>query len=74
MTKRRGEIPPASARETAPEMELPPVPAGDYDHALHVDNPEAPSLLQQYLDNKPKPGPRLGGKPKQTADPDAQQA
>ena len=52
----------------------PPAPAGDYDHALHVDNPDAPSLLQQYLDNKPKPGPRLGGKPKQTADPDAQQA
>jgi hypothetical protein len=29
-----------------------PVPAGDYDHALHVDHPEAPSLLEQYL----KPG------------------
>jgi amino acid transporter len=28
----------------------PPVPAGDYDHALHVDHPEAPSLLQKYLD------------------------
>lgn len=27
-----------------------PVPAGDYDHALHVDHPEAPSLLEQYLD------------------------
>jgi hypothetical protein len=27
-----------------------PVPAGDYDHALHVDHPEAPSLLAQYLD------------------------
>jgi hypothetical protein len=25
----------------------PPAPAGDYDHALHVDRPEAPSLLQQ---------------------------
>jgi hypothetical protein len=48
----------------------PPVPAGDYDHALHVDDPEAPSLLQQYLDNQPKPGPRLGGKPKQTAEPE----
>ena len=31
----------------------PPAPAGDYDHALHVDHPEAPSLLQQYLDNNP---------------------
>ncbi|MBI4730661.1 MAG: amino acid permease [Chloroflexi bacterium] len=44
----------------------PPVPAGDYDHALHVDHPEAPSLLEQYLDNKPKPEPRLGGAPKET--------
>lgn len=28
-----------------------PVPAvaGDYDHALHVDHPEAPSILVQYL-------------------------
>jgi hypothetical protein len=41
-----------------------PVPAGDYDHALHVDHPEAPSLLEQYMD---KPEPRLGGAPKQTA-------
>ncbi len=43
-----------------------PVPAGDYDHALHVDHPQAPSLLEQYLDNHPKK-PRLGGAPKQTA-------
>ena len=28
----------------------PPVPAGDYDHALHVDHPEAPSILESYLD------------------------
>jgi hypothetical protein len=41
----------------------PPVAAGDYDHALHVDHPEAPSLLDQYLD---KPKPKLGGSPKQT--------
>jgi hypothetical protein len=41
----------------------PPVEAGDYDHALHVDHPEAPSLLEQYLD---KPEPRLGGAPKET--------
>jgi hypothetical protein len=41
-----------------------PVEAGDYDHALHVDHPEAPSLLEQYLD---KPEPRLGGAPKETA-------
>ena len=44
----------------------PPAPAGDYDHALHVDHPGAPSLLQQYLDNHPV-APRLGGMPKQTA-------
>ena len=44
----------------------PPVPAGDYDHALHVDHPEAPSLLQQYLDNNLEE-PKLGGAPKQTA-------
>ena len=41
----------------------PPVAAGDYDHALHVDHPGAPSLLEQYLD---KPQPKLGGSPKQT--------
>lgn len=40
-----------------------PAPAGDYDHALHVDHPEAPSLLEQYLD---KPQPRLGGQPRET--------
>jgi len=27
----------------------PPVVAGDYDHALHVDHPEAPSFLEPYL-------------------------
>ena len=30
--------------------ETEPVVAGDYDHALHVDHPEAPSLLEAYLD------------------------
>jgi hypothetical protein len=40
-----------------------PVVAGDYDHALHVDHPEAPSLLEQYIR---KPSPKLGGAPKQT--------
>jgi hypothetical protein len=40
-----------------------PAVAGDYDHALHVDHPEAPSLLEQYLDH---PEPKLGGAPKET--------
>jgi hypothetical protein len=44
----------------------PPVVAGDYNHALHVDHPDAPSLLEQYLDQKPS-APKLGGAPKQTA-------
>jgi hypothetical protein len=47
-----------------------PAPAGDYDHALHVDNPEAPSLLAQYLDQQPKPEPRLGGQPQETTEPE----
>lgn len=42
----------------------PPVPAGDYDHAVHSDHPEAPSFLAQYLEKKEEP--RLGGKPKET--------
>jgi amino acid transporter len=42
-----------------------PAAAGDYNHALHVDHPEAPSLLQQYLDSKPS-APKLGGAPKET--------
>ena len=46
-----------------------PVVAGDYDHALHVDHPEAPSLLEQYLD---PPQPRLGGQPDETAEPTAE--
>jgi hypothetical protein len=41
----------------------PPAPAGDYDHALHIDHPEAPSLLEQYLNTAE---PRLGGAPKET--------
>jgi len=41
-----------------------PAVAGDYDHALHVDHPEAPSLLEQYLDHS---APKVGGAPKETA-------
>jgi hypothetical protein len=42
-----------------------PVPAGDYDHALHVDHPEAPSLLDPYL--KPKKKPRRSKRPEEIA-------
>jgi hypothetical protein len=45
-----------------------PAPAGDYDHALHVDHPDAPSLLDQYLEHE-EGEPRLGGKPKETSSP-----
>jgi hypothetical protein len=43
----------------------PPIPAGDYNQALHIDHPSAPSLLEQYLDSVPST-PRAGGAPKQT--------
>ena len=45
-----------------------PAPAGDYDHALHVDHPDAPSFLDQDI-NKPDE-PRVGGKPHETEGPD----
>ncbi len=44
----------------------PPALAGDYDHALHGDHPEAPSLLQQYMESQTEE-PRLGGAPRETA-------
>jgi hypothetical protein len=50
-------------------FEPPPPPAGEYDDALHVDRPEAPSLLEQYLEGQPPRPPRAGGRPKETADP-----
>ena len=42
-----------------------PVPAGNYDHAIHIDHPDAPSLLERYLE--PIVEPRLGGHPMETA-------
>ena len=44
-----------------------PVIAGDYNHALHSDHPEAPSMLEQYMESKPTKGPKPGGAPKETA-------
>ena len=44
-----------------------PAVAGDYNHALHTDHAEAPSLLEQYLTSSPRSEPRLGGKPKVTS-------
>jgi hypothetical protein len=44
-----------------------PVNAGDYDHAVHSDHPEAPSLLDQYIHGKQKSRPKAGGSPKETA-------
>ncbi len=46
----------------------PPIPAGEYDEAVHSDHPEAPSLLAEYLEKEEKP--KLGGKPKETESPD----
>jgi hypothetical protein len=42
-----------------------PVPAGDYDHAIHIDDPEAPSLLVDFLSEPPSP--HIGGQPNETA-------
>jgi hypothetical protein len=43
----------------------PPVSAGEFDEALHHDHETA--FIDQYLENKPKPEPKLGGAPKETA-------
>ena len=48
-----------------------PIVAGDYNHALHADHPEAPSLLDQYLDQPSEP--KLGGAPKETGKGDEQE-
>jgi hypothetical protein len=44
-----------------------PAAAGDYDLAIHVHEPDAPSFLEQFID---QPEPRLGGAPNVTAKPD----
>jgi len=51
-------------------LEHAPAAAGDYDHSLHADHPEAASFLEQYLEaSQPKPEPRVGGAPHETAEP-----
>jgi hypothetical protein len=47
----------------------PPAPAGDYDQAIHVDHPEAPSLLDQYINNQSATELKIGGPPMQTKNP-----
>ncbi len=47
-----------------------PVPAGDYEQAVHMEHPGGHSFLEQYLASQPKPEPRLGGRPIETAEPD----
>jgi hypothetical protein len=44
-----------------------PVPAGEYDQAIHSE--QGVTFLQQYLDGQPKTEPRLGGKPRETTTP-----
>jgi hypothetical protein len=45
-----------------------PVVAGDYDHAVHSDHPDAPSLLAEYIMDEPAE-PKLGGAPQVTEQP-----
>jgi hypothetical protein len=45
-----------------------PLPAGEFEGALNHTGPE--TFLDQYLEKKPKKKPRLGGKPRETADDD----
>ena len=48
-----------------------PIEAGDYNHAVHSDHPEAPSLLEPYIN--PPTEPKLGGAPKETSPGENQQ-
>jgi hypothetical protein len=42
----------------------PPAAAGNFDEALHHDHETA--FIDKYLENRPKPEPKLGGAPKET--------
>jgi amino acid transporter len=43
-----------------------PVPAGDYDDAVHADHPGAPSFLEPFLNAEPKPEPPSASDPEET--------
>ena len=47
-----------------------PISAGEFDQAVHADQPETPSLLTEYLNGQPSSEPRLGGKPSETEKPE----
>jgi len=47
----------------------PPPTAGEYEDMIHMEHPESHSFLEQYLNSQPKPEPRLGGQPRETAEP-----
>jgi hypothetical protein len=51
----------------------PPIAAGDYDHAIHVDHPEAPSLLEPYL-TRPEPQPEPESELEEEAEEEASEA
>lgn len=42
-----------------------PIAAGDYDDSMHLDHPDAPSILARYFE--PANEPHIGGKPNETA-------
>jgi len=46
-----------------------PAPAGEYDEAIHGMGLGPASFIDQYLDAQPRPAPKLGGPPKDTAEP-----
>lgn len=48
-----------------------PVAAGDYDDALHIDHPDAPSILEKYMDPAPLPEPPAEDPELETTPPDS---
>jgi hypothetical protein len=47
-----------------------PIPAGDYDEATQKSETKESTLLDNYLESEPVPEPKVGGKPKETGNPD----